>query len=64
METRRIEALRSELNQLLKKQTEVLESRVFGGATDTELLEYDLREEVIHEICDELTQSLAHSRAA
>jgi hypothetical protein len=60
METHRLEALRAELNQLLRKQTEVLESRVFGGATDAELLEYDLREEMIEEICDEL----AHSRAA
>ena len=54
METNRVEDLRAELNQLLKKQTEVLESRTFGGATDTELLEYELRQKVIHEICNEL----------
>ena len=60
METDRIEELRAELNQLLKKQTEVLESRTFGGATDTELLEYEIRQEIIHEICNKL----ANSRAA
>ena len=59
METNRVEDLRAELNQLLKKQTEVLESRTFGGATDTELLEYELRQKVIHEICNELANSSA-----
>jgi len=59
METNRVEDLRAELNQLLKKQTEVLESRTFGGATDTELLEYELRQKIIHEICNELANSSA-----
>ena len=57
METNRVEEMRAELNQLLKKQTEVLESRTFGGATDTELLEYELRQEIIHEICNQLANS-------
>ena len=57
MEMNRVEELRTELNQLLKKQTKVLESRIFGGATDTELLEYELRQEIIHEICNELANS-------
>jgi len=39
MDRNRIEALRTELGQLLRKQTEVLESRTFGAATDTEILE-------------------------
>ncbi len=60
METNRVEELRAELSQLLRKQSEVLESRTFGGATDTELLEYEIRQEIIHEICDQL----AHSAAA
>ena len=60
METNRVEELRSELGQLLRKQSEVLDSRTFGGATDTELLEYEIRQEIIHEICDQL----AHSAAA
>ncbi len=59
METNRIEELRGELGQLLKKQTEVLESRIFGGATDAELLEYEIRQEIIHEICDQLAHSVA-----
>jgi len=57
METNRVEELRGELNQLLKKQTKVLESRTFGEATDTELLEYELRQEIIHEICNQLANS-------
>jgi hypothetical protein len=60
MENHRVEELRTELNQLLKKQNEVLELRIFGGATDTELLEYETRQDIIHEICNEL----AHSAAA
>jgi len=54
-----VEELRTELNQLLKKQTEVLESRTFGAATDTEILEYEIRREIIHDICNELANSVA-----
>jgi hypothetical protein len=60
MESRRIDELRTELDQLLKKQAEILESRTFGAASDTDLLEYEIRQEIIHEICDQL----AHSNAA
>ena len=49
--------LRAELGQLLDKQAEVLESRTFGAATDTELLEYELRQEIIHEISNQLASS-------
>ena len=59
MQRNHVEELRTELNQLLKKQTEVLESRTFGGATDTELLEYEIRQEIIHEICNQLANSSA-----
>ena len=34
------EALRKELLHLLQKQNEVLESRTFGAATETDILEY------------------------
>ena len=51
------EALRGELVQLLRRQNELLELRTFGGATDTEILEYELRQEVIHDICERLAQS-------
>jgi hypothetical protein len=57
MENHRIEELRTELNHLLKKQKQVLESRTFGGATDTELLEYEIRQEIIQEICGQLADS-------
>jgi hypothetical protein len=59
MENYRAEELRAELSQLLKQQTEVLESRSFGAATDTEILEYEIRQEIIHEICNELANSAA-----
>ena len=59
MENYDVEELRTELNQLLKKQTEVLESRTFGAATDTEILEYEIRREIIHDICNELANSVA-----
>jgi len=51
------EALRGELVQLLRRQNELLELRTFGGATDTEILEYELRQEVIPDICERLAQS-------
>jgi len=60
MESCRIDELRVELDQLLKKQAEILESRTLGAASDTELLEYEIRQEIIHEICNQL----AHSTAA
>jgi hypothetical protein len=60
MDSRYIEELRGELTELVHKQTEVLESRTFGSASDSEILEYEIRQEVIHEICNQL----AHSAAA
>ena len=59
MENYRAEELRVELNQLLRKQTEVLESRSFGVASDTEILEYEIRQEIIHDICNELANGVA-----
>ena len=57
MDSNRMEELQVELNQLMKKQTQVLESRMFGVANDTELLEYEIREAIIHEICNQLANS-------
>src|SRR5712691_2227687 len=57
MENSRVDELRAEVSQLLKKQSEVLESRTFGAATDTEILEYEIRREVIQEICEQLANS-------
>jgi len=54
-----IDRLRSELNQLLKKQSEILNARVFGGVSDTEILEYDIREEMITDIQKRLARAKA-----
>ena len=59
MEQYRIEALRSELDTLLKKQADLLELRSLGTASDSELLEYELRQEVIHEMCNQLAHSIS-----
>jgi hypothetical protein len=59
MENYRVDELRVELNRLLKKQSEVLESRAFGAADDTEILEYEIRREVIQEICNQLANSIS-----
>jgi len=57
VDANRAEALRKELGQLLRKQSEVLESRTFGAATDTDILEFEIRQEIIHEMCDQLANS-------
>ena len=59
MEGRYSEELRDELTRLLRKQTEALESPTFGSATDTDILECAIRQEVIHEICNQLANSAA-----
>jgi hypothetical protein len=60
MKDHHTEELRIELHELLRKQREILESRMLGTANDTELLEYEIRQEVIHELCN----VLAHSASA
>ncbi|HZQ93802.1 MAG TPA: hypothetical protein VFA67_02255 [Candidatus Sulfotelmatobacter sp.] len=59
MDNRRTEELRAEINELLRKQNEVLESRMSGSASETELLEYEIRQEIIHELCNQLVHSLS-----
>lgn len=59
MEDDRVYELRVELNQLLRKQVEVLESRSLGTATDSDLLEYEIRQEMIHEMCNQLAHSVS-----
>ena len=59
MEGPRTETMRRELEQLLRKQHEVLESRMLGTASDDDLLEYELRQEIIHELCNVLSHSSA-----
>lgn len=59
MESPRTEELRVELTELLRKQHDVLESRMLGSVSETELLEYELRQEIVHEICNQLAHSIA-----
>ena len=53
----RVEELESELTELLRKQAEFLELRSLGGATDSEILEYEIRQEIVEQICDQLARS-------
>ena len=57
MDHLRSEELRLELNELIRKQCEVLESRVLGAASDSDLLEYEIRQEIIHDLCNVLAHS-------
>lgn len=59
MESNRIEELGCELQQLLKKQSEILESRSLGSATEIELLEYELRQEIVRQICNQLVRAIS-----
>lgn len=59
MEARRTEEIRAELNELFSKQHEVLESRMLGAASDSELLEYEVRQEIIDQLCEVLARSEA-----
>lgn len=59
MESHRTEEMRAELKELLRKQHEVLESRMLGTASDSELLEYEIRQEVVAHLCDALSRSKA-----
>ena len=53
----RDEELRVELNALLCKQREVLDARMLGTASEADLLEYEIRQEIIHELCNVLAHS-------
>ena len=55
----KIDELRSELTRLLQQQSETLQARVFGGVSETEILEYDIRQEVITQIQERLARSAA-----
>lgn len=50
--------LRLELTQLLRKQRKFLESRTFVSASDAEVVEYELRQDVIHDLCQQLANSV------
>jgi hypothetical protein len=61
MENRHSEELRIELNDLLCKQREVLDSRMLGAASDADVLAYEVRQRIIHEIIQELCNVISHS---
>jgi hypothetical protein len=57
MDTRAQESLRIELVQLLRKQKDTLDARSAGAANEGEVVDYELRQEVIHDICQILANS-------
>jgi hypothetical protein len=59
IDARYTERLQTELSDLLRKQREVLDSRMLGSASDIEVLEYEIRQEVIHEICNQLVSTIS-----
>lgn len=59
MENQRKEEMRAELDRLLRQQDKVLESRSFGTATEVELLEYEVRQEIVRELWEKLVRSKA-----
>ncbi len=52
-----IDDLRAKLNQLRQMQSDTLDARAVGGVSDTELIEYDLRQEIIADIEERLARS-------
>jgi two-component system, chemotaxis family, chemotaxis protein CheY len=59
IDARYAERLQTELSDLLRKQREVLDSRMLGTASDSEVLEYEIRQELIHEICNQLVSTIS-----
>jgi hypothetical protein len=57
MDTRAQESLRMELVQLLRKQKDILDARSLGAANEGEVVDYELRQEVILDICQILANS-------
>jgi hypothetical protein len=58
------EQLRFALNNLLRKQHDVLESRMLGTASEDELLEYEVRQSIIRELCKVLANAAMRSDVA
>lgn len=59
MDARYAERLQTELRDLLQKQRVVLDSRMLGTASDSDLLEYEIRQEIIHELCNQLVRTIS-----
>lgn len=59
IDARCAERLQTELTDMLRKQREVLDSRMLGTASDSDVLEYEIRQEIIHEICNQLVRTVS-----
>jgi len=57
METQSSQELRTNLERLLKEQSKTLEDRLAGRVSDTEILKYEIRQEVIREMWERLAAS-------
>ena len=57
METQNTQELRIELERLLQKQSQMLKEGLAGTVQDTEILKYELRQEVIREMWERLAKS-------
>lgn len=57
MENQSSQQLRVELEQLLRKQSETLQSQFAGTVSDTEILKYEIRQEAIREMLERLAHS-------
>jgi hypothetical protein len=51
------ERLRIEVKELLRQQCRVLDSRMLGITSDDDLLEYEVRQDIVHELCKVLATS-------
>jgi len=59
MDVQNIKQLQSEVGELLRKQREVLESRMLGTASESDLLEYEIRQEIVREMCNQLVRAIS-----
>jgi hypothetical protein len=59
MDVQHVEQMQAELSELLRKQKEVLDSRMLGTASESDLLEYEVRQEIVHEMCNQLVRAIS-----
>ena len=59
MDARYAERLQTQVRDLLRKQREVLDSRMLGTASDSDVLEYEIRQEIIRELCNQLVITIS-----
>jgi hypothetical protein len=59
MDVQNVKQLQSEVGELLRKQREVLESRMLGTASESDLLEYEIRQEIVREMCNQLVRAIS-----